>query len=508
MLLAFDLGTGGNKAALFDLEGRCLAEAFVAYATSYPHPGWHEQCPEDWWQAVVQSTRDLLSTSNVQPESILACGVSGHSLGAVPMDRSGSLLRKATPLWSDSRAGEQAEKFFQSIPESRWYTITGNGFPPPLYPLFKILWYRDHEPEIFNRIARVIGTKDYINYCLCGFIGTDYSYASGSGVYDLIGWQYSNEFIAASGLPEGLFPEIVPSSQVIGNLSEAASQALGLPRSVKVIAGGVDNSCMALGARNLEEGQVYNSQGSSSWIAVTASRPILQEKTRPFVFTHVIPELFNSAIGVFSTGSSFRWLRDQFCRELAEQAESSSENPYDWMTAEASSSPVGANGLIFHPNMAGGSSIDPSIHLRGALLGMDLRHTRADVIRAAMEGIALQQRVALDILRALTPVSQEMILVGGGSRSKLWRQIHADVYGLRVLKTNIDQNAAALGAAALAAVGSGLWDDFERIKDIHELEEVTDPIPENSRFYEKILPIFRSASQSLADFGDRLNSLL
>ena len=162
---------------------------------------------------------------------------------------------------------------FENISEKDWYKITGNGFPAPLYLVFKIKWYQDNEPEMFDRINVVVGTKDYINYRLTGRIVTDYSYASGSGVYDLVKWGYSEELIAASGLSTEYFPGIVPSSEVIGALTKEASEALGLPETVKVVAGGVDNSCMALGARNIKDGRIYNSQGSSSWIAVTGKAP-------------------------------------------------------------------------------------------------------------------------------------------------------------------------------------------------------------------------------------------
>jgi xylulokinase len=509
-ILACDLGTGGSKAALFAVDGRCLAQAFVSYPTTYPRSGWHEQCPEDWWSALVGSVRQLLTAPGVDPRAVACLGLSGHSLGAAPVDCQGSLLRQSTPIWSDSRAGAQAARFFTAVPEEVWYTITGNGFPAPLYPVFKALWYREHEPEMFGRISRLLGTKDYVNYRLSGVLCTDYSYASGSGIYDLLGWGYSPRLLEASGLPAWIFPEIAPSSEVIGGLLPEAAGALGLPPGTPVVAGGVDNACMALGARCLGEGRVYNSQGSSSWIAVSSARPLLDVRTRPFVFTHVVPGQFTSAIGVFSTGSSLRWLRDAVCPDLARQAEQEGRSPYELMTELAAGSPPGANGLLFHPNLAGGSSIDPSPNLRGAFLGLDLRHSRADLVRAALEGIALQQRLALDVLRSLAPaearpgLGKEMLVVGGGSRSPLWRQIHADVYNLEIVKTNVDQDAAALGAAALAAVGSGLWKGFEKVVGLHRVEATAQPVEENVRVYERILPIFRKASESLSELGEMI----
>ncbi len=199
LIIAYDLGTGGNKASLYDLQGNCLAENFVTYQTFYPRAGWHEQRPADWWAAVVESTRLLLKAANVKADEIAALGISGHSLGVVPMDAHGTLLRESTPIWSDARPVAQTRQMFERISEAEWYRLTGNGFPAPLYSVFKIMWYRDNEPEMFKRIHAVIGTKDYVNYRLTGRMATDYSYASGSGVYDLVGWKYSPELIAGLG---------------------------------------------------------------------------------------------------------------------------------------------------------------------------------------------------------------------------------------------------------------------------------------------------------------------
>ncbi len=506
-IIAYDLGTGGNKASLYDFEGRCLAENSVSYPTQYPATGWHEQRPEDWWNAVVESTNRLLKEAPIERNEICCCGISGHSLGVVPMDRTGKLLREATPIWSDSRPLSQSNQFFETVDENEWYLMTGNGFPPPLYSVFKMMWYRDNEPEMFKKIHKVIGTKDFINYKLTGNMVTDYSYASGCGVYDLVNWEYSDAMIAASGLPKDIFPDIVPSTEVIGELTPEAVDALNLPAHIKVVAGGVDNSCMALGARSFKEGRVYNALGSSSWVAVASGSPLLDVQSRPYVFTHVIPGLFMSATSIFSAGTSFRWLRDQFCQSIVSEAELNNVDPYELMTAEAENSPVGSNSIIFNPSLAGGNLLDASPNIRGAFMGLDLGHTRADVIRSAMEGVALGLRVALDELIRLTSVEDEMTVVGGISRSKLWRQMLADVYQMNIVKTNIDQQAAALGAAALAAVGTGLWSDFEIIDEIHAVEDIAKPIPRNSAAYSKLLPIYKKASQMHSEIGDMLTAV-
>jgi len=473
-ILAYDFGTGGTKASLYDASGQCLASDFASYETYYPHDGWHEQRPGDWWQSVVESTRTLFAQSSESSASARAIGISGHSLGLVPLDADGNLLREQVPIWSDSRPDQQQlNAFFKEISEEDWYQLTGNGFPPALYTVFKIMWLRDNEPDTFARIHKVIGTKDFVNFKMTGVMATDYSYASGTGVYDLKAWQYSDALIQASGLPADLFPEIAASTDVLGTLTPAAAQELGLPESVQVVAGGVDNSCMALGALAYKEGACYNSMGSSSWIAVSSAEPVLDLEMRPYVFTHVVPGMFASATAIFSAGSSFRWMREQVCANL----DSATHDTYESMIGLAESSAPGANGVTFIPHLAGGSSLDSTPDVRGAFLNISLGTTQADLIRATMEGICFGLKRALDALEAITPIADSILAVGGGSRSDSWMQMYADIYGKTITRTNVDQQAAALGAAALAAVGSGLWDDFSTLDTVHQLNDQKRPEP-------------------------------
>lgn len=246
-VIAYDLGTGGIKASLFSVTGNILSSVFIPYSTCFPQKDWQEQAPEDWWNAVVCSTRQLLKQSSIPPEEIVSLAISGHSLGVVPIGKDGRLLRKTTPIWSDQRATQEAEDFFTRIDYQTWYEHTGNGFPPACYSVFKIMWYRNHEPEMFAKIHQVIGTKDYCNYRFTGRLCTDASYASGSGVFNLHTWQYEADYIQAAGLDASLFPEILSSDAVIGTLTEEAARETGLNPATKVMAGGVDNSCMALG---------------------------------------------------------------------------------------------------------------------------------------------------------------------------------------------------------------------------------------------------------------------
>lgn len=504
-IISFDLGTGGNKASLYTVDGTCLASAFEPYETSYPRVGWHEQSPADWWRAVVASTRKLLAESGVDEDSIVGLGISGHSLGAVPVDSAGNLLRSATPIWSDIRAHEEVAQFFSRVDADAWYLATGNGFPAACYTVFKVMWYRNHEPEMSARVHRILGTKDYINFRLCGVMKTDHSYASGSGIYDLLDQAYSSAFIDASDLPREIWPEIVPSTEILGTLTAEAAVELGLSTQVKVVCGGVDNSCMALGAKNTRDGRVYTSLGSSAWIAVSSNKPVLDRRYKPYVFAHVIPDMYTSAVSIFSAGTTYNWVKDNLCSDLEVEAAKTGEDVYLLMNREAEKAPVGSNRLLFNPSLAGGTSQDASVHIRGGYIGLDLKHTRPELIRSVMEGIALNLRLRLDLLRKYTSLEDEILFVGGGAKSRFYLGIFADAFNTRIIKSNIDQDAAALGAAALAAVGCGLWADFSRIDEIHQTLEVVEPIPANNRIYESLLPIFENSSEALSRIGEALN---
>lgn len=497
-LIAYDLGTGGIKASLFSAEGDSLCDVFIQYDTLFPGPRMVEQRPMDWWNHVCEATKLLLSRSGSEASEIACVALSGHSLAAVPVSHDGTLLADQVPIWCDMRATEEAAELFSVLDYDRWYLTTGNGDPPECYTAAKLMWMKKHQPSIYERAEKVLGSKDFINFKLTGTMATDPSYASGFGVFDLKKWDYEPSFMEAAGLRPELFPEIRPSDSVIGLVTPEAAAATGLAVGTKVACGAVDNTCMALGARGLKEGVAYTSLGSSSWIAVTSKEPVLDINMHPFVFAHAKKGYYTSAVSIFSAGNSYRWVRDNLCRDLDPGTDA-----YDAMNAMAASIPAGCGGVLFNPTLAGGSAQEPSPYLQGGFMGLTLNTTRETLVRASMEGIAMALRCALDILKTQTEICDEMLICGGGSKSPLWRRIFADIYNLPVLKTNIDQNAASLGAAALAANACGIWNGYDQIFSIHQTEDLTTPIPESNALYERLLPIYRDWTNSLASLSER-----
>jgi xylulokinase len=504
---AFDLGTGGVKAAIFRPDGTCIAEEVVSYRTFYPSSSCHEQRPEDWWEAICASLRILFENAAVKAGDIRAIAVSGHSLGCLPLDENGALLQEFVPIWSDGRAVAEAEDFFTRVDPNTWYRTTGNGFPAPLYTVFKAMWLRRNAPDIFARTRTIIGTKDYINLRLTGRIATDPSYASGTGVYDLKAGRYACELVEAAGLSRDLFAPIIASTDVLGEVLPDIAERLGLSPRVKVVAGGVDNSCMALGGRTFLEGDAYASMGSSSWITVSASEPLLDDRVRPFVFAHVAPGMFISATSIFSSGTSFNWVTDTLLPDVKHAAEVAGMDVHDALFRLAGEAPAGARGLIFVPTLGGGTSFEGGPAVRGGFVGLDLQHGRADILRATLEGVALGLRIALDELRRMTAIGPEMIIVGGGARSAFWRQVFADVFDCTIVKTRVDQQAAALGAAALAFVGMGLWEDFLPIRALHVPEGRSEPAPDARTVYRAALAAYRLAAEQQHELSGALAAL-
>ena len=493
-ILAFDLGTGGLKASLFDEAGISRVGVFRPCKTYFDAVSFREQDPEEWWRLLIDSTGELLA-SGFSAADIACVSISGHSLGVVPVGASG-LLSRRVPIWSDSRADAEARDFFTRTDEASWYMTTGSGFPAPLYSIFKLMWIKKHQPELYEKTDKFIGTKDYLNYMLTGRLSTDHSYASGSGVFDLLRYDYRTDYLSAAGIDASRLAEPVPSSAVIGGVTGEAAALTGLMEGTPVVCGGVDNSCMALGAGCFGEGEVYTSLGTSSWIAVSSSKPIVNERCRPYVFAHCVPGMYVSATAIFSAGSAFEWLRNTICPDLVAAQAAGGPNAYDVMTALASTSPVGSNALIFNPSLAGGSSLDSDSNIRGAFLGLDLKHTRADLIRSVLEGVCMNLRLALDVLAAQTPVSNDMLIVGGGGKSEMWRQLFASVYNKNITRIAVGQDAGALGAAALGAVGVGIWDGFDRLRDVCAVISSISPIPADNVKYEAILPVFKELAEN------------
>ncbi len=500
--IAYDLGTGGIKTSLFDEKGNSVASAFEECDTIYPENDFREQRPQDWWNILKSTTKKLMSKTNIAIDDILGAGCSGHSLGVVPIDENGNLLINSVPIWSDARASKQENDVFQKLNYNDWYMKTGNGFPAKLYGGFKILWYKENMPELYEKTAVFIGTKDYLNYKLTGVLATDHSYASGSGVYDLNVCDYSDELIDGVGIDKSKLPKIFESHEVIGTINADVAKELGLSQKMQISAGGVDNACMAAGAGCVEDGMAYTSLGTSSWVAVTGSKPIVNTVSLPYVFAHLIKGKYASATCIFSAGNTFRWVRDVICNDLVQIEENGGENSYVAMDRLAGKSPIGANGLFMVPHLAGGNGLDKSVNVRGAFTGLDLKHTKGDLIRATLEGICFGLKVALDELEKEVELQEDMLIVGGGAKSEYWMSLFADIYDMNINNTAVGENAGSLGAMATIAIGTGVWKDYSPLKEINKPTKHYKKTVENVELYEKLYNKYKVISNFQSEIAE------
>lgn len=454
--LGLDVGTGGSRAIVIDTAGRIVAASTVEHQPfSSPHTGWAEQDPRDWWRASETAIREVLV--EVEPQSIKAIGLSGQMHGSVLLDQKDEPLRPAL-IWCDQRTGDQCRAITETVGAQRLIELTCNpaltGFTLP-----KMLWVREHEPEVWRQTRAVLLPKDYVRLRLSGDKATDVADASGTLLLDVSARKWSREMLSATNIDENVLPALYESPQVTGTVSAAGNQATGLPKGTPIVAGAGDQAAGAVGMGIIRAGTVSATIGTSGVVFAASDRPSLDLQGRVHTFCHALPDRWHVMGVTQGAGLSLRWFRDQFGAGADD-----GRDPYERLTDEAAGVPAGADGLLWAPYLMGERTphLDPSA--RASLVGLTASHTRAHVVRALLEGVAFSLRDTLEIFREMKVPVNEIRLGGGGARSKIWRQIQADVYGREVATVKAEEGAA-YGAAILAGVGAGAWPSVESACD-------------------------------------------
>jgi xylulokinase len=497
-ILAHDLGTTGNKASLFNLDGRIIASTVAAYPTHYPQPHWAEQDPADWQRAIFESTRQLLAQAAINPAQIVVVSFSGHMQGALVLDKAGQPLRPAI-IWADQRATPQADFIRHQCDQAEVYRITGNRVSPA-YTAAKLLWIKDNQPEIYRRIDQVLQAKDYAAFLMTGVLATDFSDASLTQLLDLERQEWSAELLARLGLSAQLLPNLHPSATVIGGVTPTVAAATGLRSGTPVVIGGGDGACATVGAGSISPGDVYNYIGSSSWVALSVSRPVLDPARRTFNFVHLDPQLY-CAIGTMqAAGGAFDWLERLF-------RDDGQAGLHAALDMAARPIPPGANGLLFLPYLLGERSPHWNPLARAAFVGLTMPDNRAELSRAVLEGVGFNLRAILDSLRGQGVTVEAMRLIGGGAKSIVWRQILADIYGLPILLPNLSAEATALGAAIAGGVGVGLYADYSVTRQLIPVTPAEQPNPATQARYAALYNLFNRAYTALEPIYTELASL-
>lgn len=504
-LLAHDLGTSGNKATLFSEKGRLTASDFVPYDAHYFHETWVEESADDWWNAVCLSTRRLLENSKILPEQIAAVSFSGQMLGCLCVDKNGTPLRPSI-IWADQRASRQAEKLEQHISQWEYYRITGHRNTAS-YGMQKLMWVKENQPEIYEQTYKTLNAKDYIVFRLTGNFYTDYSDGNSNGCYDLENWQWSEQLISYAGLDIEKFPELKPSTFKAGEITQKAASETGLAAGTPVILGCGDGVAANIGAGSVSPGKTYCCLGTSAWVTTTSEEPIFDEKMRTVTWAHAVPGLYAPNGTMQYAAGSYNWIKNTICTMESFAASHTGLSPYDLMNQEIEKSPPGANGILFLPYLLGERAPLWDIYAKGAFVGLKPENTRSDLLRSVLEGVTLNLSSILEILKSHTPVD-EILVMGGGAKGAVWRQILADVFGVKILVPDLLEEANSMGAAIIAGVGSGIFKDFSVAEQFLHIKETSLPDPSHTSVYEKQKLLFEQCYEALKPFYPKLASAL
>lgn len=505
-LIGIDIGTSGIKTVIVDERGGLAARAFEEIPLHTPRPNWAEQDPADWWRAAANTVREAMAAAAVSAESIAGIGLSGQMHSSVLLDERDEVLRPAI-LWCDTRTSGQCRWITETAGQENLVDWVSNpaleGFTAP-----KLIWVRDNEPSVYDRIRRVMLPKDYIRFRMTGEFAMEVSDAAGTLLFDVRKRRWSDAMLDAIGLPAGFLPPTFESVDVCGRVTVEVAADLGLKPGTLVVGGGADNTCGAVGAGIVRAGRILASLGTSGVIFAHTDDVRVDPGLRVHTFCHSVPDKWYLMGVTLFAGGAFQWLRNTLGDVEVSAARMLDTDPYELLTAQAARAPAGSEGLVFLPYLMGERTPHKDANARGAYIGITGRHGRPHLIRAVMEGVTFALRDSIEIMRELGLSVTQVRSTGGGARSGLWRQIQADVYGAEVVTVNAEEGPA-FGAAILAAVGTGVYGTVEEAAD--ELVKVvssTEPEPEASERYEECYGIFRSMYPALKPGFDTLGGMV
>jgi xylulokinase len=481
-MLGLDVGTSGAKAVLIAADGGVLATATEEYPLSTPQPLWSEQDPADWWRGSQAALGRVVAESGVSGTEIVGLGLTGQMHGAVFLDERDAVIRPAM-LWNDGRTQAQCDAITAHVGAERLIAIAGNpaltGFQAP-----KALWLRDHEPQHYDRVRRLLLPKDYIRLLLTGEYASDASDAAGTLLLDLQARDWSQPILDALEIPRAWLPRVYEGPEVTGRLRPEVAASLGLPAGLPVVAGGGDNAAAAIGTGIIAEGAISASIGTSGVLFAHSDTIRLDPQGRLHSFCHATPGAYHLMAVTLSAGGSFQWLRNTL--RAVDPALS-----YDQLVALAQQTPPGAEGLLFLPYLSGERTPHRDPLARGALIGLTQRHTLGHIARAVMEGVVFSLRDGQEIMAELGLPLTEVRAIGGGARSSVWRQMQADILGTPIVTMRAEEGPA-FGAALLAGVGAGLYPDVPAAVAAAVATSATvTPQPEAQRVYADLYPRYR-----------------
>lgn len=480
-LLGIDIGTSACKAALFTREGNVVSATSEEYAVYYPEPGWAEQNPEDWWKAVCRAVKEILEKSKIRAEEIAGIGIDGQSWSAIAVDEKGKVLTN-TPIWMDTRADDICNEMNEKIGADRIFAVSGNSLQPS-YTTAKIIWYQRHLPEVYKHTYKILQSNSYIAFKLTGEMTQEYSQGYGLHCFDTHKRTWDFSMCEALGIPGRLLPDLYACHEVVGTVTEKAAKESGLVSGIPVVAGGLDAACGTLGTGVLHSGETQEQGGQAGGMSICMDT--YKADPRLILGCHVVPGMWLLQGGTTGGGGVMRWLEREFADYEREEGRRCGKSSLELFNEEAEEIAPGSDGLIFLPYMAGERSPVWNPYAKGVYYGLDFGKTKAHMIRASMEGVAMSLKHNLDVAKEAGAEVSVLRAMGGSANSLLWTQIKSDVTGKPIVVPSSD-TATTLGAVILAGVGVGIYHDFEEaVKLTVKNKRYHVPNQDNREVYDK-----------------------
>ncbi len=498
--LGYDVGTGGTKAALIDRSANIIASSFCDYPLYHPKPHWAEQDPEDWWQAVVTCTREVLARSGIEPGRVAGLGFAGQMLGLVPMRADGSPQGMAVS-WMDSRGDAQAARIIRTLGGKRLVEMIAAGVPTGKDVIPKMLWFKQERPDDFAVISKFLDTTGYLVFRATGRMVIDHTGAGDTGLIGMRSRDWSRALLRLVGMPMEKMPPVLSSIGVAGLLGEKPASAMGLAPGTPVIAGMADIPAAATGSGALEHGDGHIYLGTSSWLCLSVRKP--KSLGQVGIASVPSPDLFMMIGESEMAGACVDWFLRELAREKSDQAAREGRSVYDLLDECIEAAEPGVRNLIFAPWMFGERSPVADTTLHGAFLNLGLEHRQEDLMRAIYEGVAYNLRRLLEAVAKAGYPRPALRAIGGGAQSDTWMQVIADVTGRRVDAVSDPQQAGAVGCAL--AVALGVLSDYKEIKKVVRVRRSFEPRSLLQPRYDRLFRVFQDTYPALSRAGRALN---
>jgi sugar (pentulose or hexulose) kinase len=505
-LVGCDIGTGGTKSVVMDLNGRVLGSHYVEYPLITVRPGWAEHHPDTYWSAVATTIKKSLEIAKVAPSDILGVGLSAMSPACILVDKDGGPLQNSH-IWMDRRGTEESRQITAMLGEQAVFERSGNPIDP-YYATVKLLWEKNHRPEIYKKTHKLLTAKDYPLLKLTGKFLTDYSNACLIGVaFDIVKKRWDEQMIAEIGLDVEKFPDLYPCDEVIGHVTKEASLATGLMEGTPVIAGTVDCNAAWVSTGILNNGDNSMTLGSAGVWGTVHDSPTFAKGMISIIHTADSKSKYTTVGALVCAGALIRYFRDTFGQVEVDAANRLNISPYDIMNLEAEKVPAGSDGMVVLPYFMGERSPMWDPLARGVIFGASLFHGRGHYIRAYMEGVAYGIKQNIEIARqAGLKINPSVTMVEGGANSRIWRQIMADVLGVSTVHVK-NSMGAPVGDAIAAGVGVGAFSNYEIVNDWIHISEQHTPNKDNADLYEKLFDLYAGLYPKLRDDFDQLASI-